>query len=544
MQYATPGVYIKERNAFTNSVVAVPTAVPAFIGYTEKAVNGTTSLKNVPTRITSLAEYVTVFGGPPRIQFNIKGKSNLDFDLKVEKQTQYLLFNSIRLFFANGGGTCYIVSIGDYKNGVNAKDFNDTENGGGLHTLLAEQEPTLICAPDAVLLPKADCMTFYQEVLKHCGYTMKSRFGLFDVYDGDQPRSYDKADIITNFREGVGNNFLNYGASYYPWLNTTIVTGSEISFKNISNIPDLVKLLTAEAEQIYLQAVSAEDEVAEAETGGDDKAKGDDKAIKAPAPSVKPAKVYDERSMRLFEAVKFEIEKLKDTAAESLVVDNTLKTISPLYKSILAAIKDKVNVLPAAAAMAGIYTMVDNSIGVHKAPANVSLIAVTSPTVSITADNQADLNLPINGKAVNAIRTFIGKGILVWGARTLDGNSQDWRYINVRRTMIMLEQSIKNAVENYVFDPNTAQTWVKIRTSIENFLTLAWRTGALVGDTTADAFEVHVGLGVTMTPQDILEGLLRVLVRVAVSRPAEFIEITFEQKLQETGGFVTEPMGA
>lgn len=99
MQYATPGVYIKERNAFTNSVVAVPTAVPAFIGYTEKAVNGTTSLKNVPTRITSLAEYVTVFGGPPRIQFNIKGKSNLDFDLKVEKQTQYLLFNSIRLFF-------------------------------------------------------------------------------------------------------------------------------------------------------------------------------------------------------------------------------------------------------------------------------------------------------------------------------------------------------------------------------------------------------------------------------------------------------------
>jgi len=65
----------------------------------------------------------------------------------------------------------------------------------------------------------------------------------------------------------------------------------------------------------------------------------------------------------------------------------------------------------------------------------------------------------------------------------------------------------------------------------------------LVGNTTGDAFEVHVGLGITMTPQDILEGLLRVLVRVAVSRPAEFIEITFEQKLQETGGFVTEPMG-
>ena len=95
--------------------------------------------------------------------------------------------------------------------------------------------------------------------------------------------------------------------------------------------------------------------------------------------------------------------------------------------------------------MAGIYAMVDNTRGVWKAPANVSLNYVNSPTETISDLEQEDLNMPMNGKAINAIRTFPGEGIKVWGARTLDGNSQDWRYINVRRTMLFIEESVKNA---------------------------------------------------------------------------------------------------
>ena len=95
--------------------------------------------------------------------------------------------------------------------------------------------------------------------------------------------------------------------------------------------------------------------------------------------------------------------------------------------------------------------MVDNSRGVWKAPANVSLNGVVSPAVNISHDDQEDLNVTTQGKSINAIRSFIGEGVLVWGARTLDGNSLDWRYINVRRTMIMLEQSIKLATKAYVF---------------------------------------------------------------------------------------------
>jgi hypothetical protein len=184
--------------------------------------------------------------------------------------------------------------------------------------------------------------------------------------------------------------------------------------------------------------------------------------------------------------------------------------------------------------MAGIYTMVDNSRGVWKAPANVSLNSVVSPAVNISHDDQEDLNVTIHGKSINAIRTFIGEGVLVWGARTLDGNSLDWRYVNVRRTMIMLEESIKNAAKAYVFEPNDSNTWVTMKSMIKNFLNGIWKRGGLAGAVPEDAFSVHVGLGETMTPEDILEGILRITVLVAVTRPAEFIEITFQQQMQKS----------
>ena len=176
----------------------------------------------------------------------------------------------------------------------------------------------------------------------------------------------------------------------------------------------------------------------------------------------------------------------------------------------------------------------DNNRGVWKAPANVSVSYANSPSETINDYEQEDLNMPMNGKAVNALRAFPGEGIKVWGARTLDGNSQDWRYVNVRRTLLFLEESVKNAARAYVFEPNDAGTWINMRCMIENVLRSVWKRGGLAGATPEDAFEVHVGLGDTMTAEDILEGMLRITVRVAVSRPAEFIEITFQQQMQKS----------
>jgi len=197
----------------------------------------------------------------------------------------------------------------------------------------------------------------------------------------------------------------------------------------------------------------------------------------------------------------------------------------------MTAVLEKLNFLPPSAGLAGVYCMVDNQVGVFKAPANLSLNSVIRPAVNITQEEQEDLNVPLNGKAVNAIRNFPGQGVLIWGARTLDGNSPDWRYVSVRRTIIYIEQSIKYAIKPYVFEPNDANTWLTVKSMISNFLTNVWQSGGLAGGTPADAFGVNIGLGSTMTPVDILNGVMNITVTIAVTRPAEFMVITLQQKM-------------
>ncbi len=323
------------------------------------------------------------------------------------------------------------------------------------------------------------------------------RFAILDIFNGDKERTFDDEDIINKFREGVGANFLQWGAAYYPFLQTTVVQAGDVDFTNISNKDGLIEILTKEV----VDGVAA-------------------------------GLVRDARA----ELIKLEIAKIAtaSTPVDILLLSDTLKVISPTFKSILADMRDILNILPPSAAMAGVYAMVDNSINIAKSPANVSVGNVISPVINITNEAQEELNLPLNGKAVNAIRSFTGKGTIVWGARTLDGNSQDWRYISVRRTMTFLEQSIKIASERYVFEPNTATTWISIKATIENFLNNQWQGGLLAGSTPTDAFSVEIGLGSTMTANDILDGMLKLTVKVAIVRPAEFIVITFQQQQQKS----------
>ena len=494
---ATPGVYIEEKSAFSSSVVPVSTAVPAFIGYTQRATRGNKPLTNVPTRVTSLAEFEEMFGSAPKTKFTIEPEENVGYTLSADQATRYLLHSCLRHFYSNGGGDCYVVSIGNYGNGIKAIDFNDPANGKGLVTLLKYMEPTLLVIPEAVLLEESDCSALQQAMLLHCGYTMKNRFAILDVFNGDKERTFDDEDIINKFREGVGANFLQWGAAYYPFLKTTVVQATDVDFTNISNKDGLIEILTKEV----VDGVAA-------------------------------GLVRESRA----ELVKAEIAKIAtaSTAVEILLLSDTLKVISATFKSILSDMREILNVLPPSAAMAGVYAMVDNSINIAKSPANVSVGNVISPVVNITNEAQEELNLPLNGKAINAIRAFTGKGTIVWGARTLDGNSQDWRYISVRRTMTFLEQSIKIASERYVFEPNTATTWISIKATIENFLNNQWQGGLLAGSTPTDAFSVEIGLGSTMTANDILDGMLKLTVKVAIVRPAEFIVITFQQQQQKS----------
>jgi phage tail sheath protein FI len=454
--YKTPGVYIVEKNAFPNSVVEVATAVPAFVGYTRIADNKGTTLHRKPWRITSLTEFINYFGGAPDDKFVIvpkgdgEGQDNAAPDFRIGSDEyflkrendkpdtfRYYLFHSMQLFFQNGGGACYIVSVGTFGDtGVEKPALQD-----GIDLLRKEQEPTMVVVPDAMALAEGDCIALQQYALMHCGAQMKSRFAILDVHDGFRERSDPAGDPVVAFRNDLGTNFLDFSAAYYPWLNTSIVQTTDTGFANFVDLKAVRDLL--------LQAAGPD----------------------APAD---------------FQQILAQVgEPDRDRQLKTYLSDDELHKIlfavSPGYANMLLAIKRKLNLLPPAAAMAGVYTMVDNTRGVWKAPANVSLASVIEPAVNITYDEQEDLNVTTAGKSINAIRSFIGEGTLVWGARTLDGNSLDWRYINVRRTMIMLEESLRLATKAYVFEPNVSATWVTIKGMADNFLTGIWKRGGLAG---------------------------------------------------------------
>ena len=505
-QKKTPGVYIVEKNAFPNSVIEVPTAVPAFIGYTEKANNRGKSLLNKLTRITSLGEYMQFYGGAPKYQYLLteEKQEGLVSDFIIKDKTYYLkssggkhnLFNSIRLFFQNGGGPCYINSVGTYSDAIDIESLM----GKGIPPLVKEDEPTMVIIPEAIHLKNDDCIALQKAVLKHCG-KMQNRVAILDIYDGYKERKDPSGDVIDNFRNSIGIDSLSYGAAYYPWLNTTIVGDSELGILNLTN-ESLVVLQSLMMKELNLPQAAGENE------------------------SVKTTELR---------ALLARIPNINNEDGPSVdELKKALLNISPTFNNILIDIKNQLNLLAPSAAMAGVFTVVDNNRGVWKAPANISLNSVSSPAVQISHDEQEDLNITLSGKSINAIRSFIGEGVLVWGARTLDGNSNDWRYINVRRTMIMLEQSLKFAAKAYVFKSNNAHTWASMKTMIENFFHNKWKEGALVGSSPEEAYSVNIGLGSTMTPEDILEGILRISVLVAVSRPAEFIEITFQQQMQKS----------
>ncbi|WP_215796341.1 phage tail sheath family protein [Paludibacterium paludis] len=504
----TPGVYIVEKNAFPNSIVEVATAVPAFIGHTQIADNRNKPLAMKPWRISSMAEYHQFFGYAPVPLFNVAVKSDdaataafraggKDYSVAQEpgqKGGNYLLYSALRHFFQNGGGPCYIVSVGSYADELDADRFRN-----GIGELLKEQEPTMLVVPEAVKLGLDACTAVQQEMLDHCGNKMKNRVALLDLWGGDKP----DRDTIPRFRDKLGINFLDFGIAYYPWLNTSVIGEKELDFTHIASTELLQGLIR---EELKLPEALAD--------GATEKDKACFGAI---ADIAKDWSGTDDA-----------------TLTQKALLHKTLLSISGIYKTILDEMRFQLNLLPPSPAMAGIYTMVDNTRGVWKAPANVSLNGVISPAVSISAVDQEDMNVTPQGKSINAIRSFIGEGVLVWGARTLDGNSLDWRYVNVRRTMIMLEESCRLAAKALVFEPNVANTWVTIKSMIQNFLTGIWKRGGLAGAVPEDAFSVHVGLGETMTPEDILEGILRVTVLVAMVRPAEFIEITFQQQMQKS----------
>ena len=558
----TPGVYITELDAFPPSIVGVPTAVPAFIGYTEYAEINGKPVYNKAIRVGSMMDFENYFGGRFKPIYNLVSQTNprtndnYDFSVKWEATSppitppvtsppgdyfyyylspvtasEFYLYDSMRLFYANGGGNCYVVSVGSYEDGAT---ISEKALMGGLDVIREQVGPTMLLIPDAVLLPpdtggvnaEVDPLkppyykpyqksTKFQNVirymLKQC-LDLQDRVAVMDVYSTlsviDKP-SLDVA--IEQFRVDVGSDpkTLSYGMAYFPFLHTSVVQLSDFDYTNLMSPTTLTQILTLENQRLYADNPTRWRQTQD--------------SINAMWNSVTNTWVTPTITLP------------NRTTIDVTAMNQNLSAAIPLLAHIEQLLVEKKSILPPSGAMAGVYTFVDGARGVWNAPANVDLNAVDRTTYKLNDGQQGELNMPIDGKAIDAIREFIGRGTVVWGARTLDGNSNDWRYIQVRRTIIYIEQSIKAALAPFVFAPNTATTWVTVTAMVSNFLSNLWAQGGLMGTKPTDAFTVNCGLGSTMTGMDVLNGYMIVQVTLQMIHPAEFIELTFKQQMQGVG---------
>ena len=428
-----PVKYIDQPNPLQVSVAEVETAIPAFFGFTEKG------NKNIPLRITSMAEYQMHFGGADPEKNVVVNVELSIVTVSLPKHTSpYVLFYAMQLYFANGGGPCYVVSTGNFA--VDAAAHFEAYSTA-LTAVANEDEPTLLVFPDAPFLIPQRYYELVQLALQQC-HNLGDRFVIIDVL-ADKDLTSAKDNFRTNLN--VAPDLAKYGAAYYPYLKTSI---------------------------------SCE---------------------------------YDKTSLIL-------------TGSQTSVPDQNL---------IALKIAELGVELTPCAAIAGVYAHVDATRGVWKAPANVALNYVKAPAVKISNYDQQTLNVDeYGGKSINVIREFPGRGILVWGARTLAGNDNEWRYVNVRRFFNMVEESIRKSTVWAVFEPNDVNTWMRVRAMIENYLLLKWKQGALAGAKPEHAFYVHIGLGQTMTSLDILEGRMHIEIGLGVLRPAEFIILRITHQLQ------------
>lgn len=173
--------------------------------------------------------------------------------------------------------------------------------------------------------------------------------------------------------------------------------------------------------------------------------------------------------------------------------------------------------MPPGGYVAGIYSRSDTQRGVHKAPANEVVLGASDLEFQIMKGEQDVLN----PRGVNVIRAFPGRGILIWGARTISSNTL-WKYINVRRLFIYIEASIERGTQWVVFEPNDYRLWSRVKITITQFLTGVWRSGALMGTTPEEAFFVKCDRS-TMTQDDIDNGRLICIIGIAPVKPAEFV---------------------
>jgi hypothetical protein len=498
-EYRVPGVYVEEIPIGPRSIEGVSTSTAGFVGETER---GPTR----PVLVTSWVDYSRRFGG--------------FLDVPTLNRTNWYLPYAVRGFFENGGQRLYIARV----IGEAAKPASVVLPG--------TPGPTMLVANG-----KGAWGNNVVVVIKQASAAL--------VADPGSPAARWFRIQLLYYGNGVPNPGVNPDASEDFDDLSPVTSEPNFALAVINGASQLIEVASCQGtpDPVPSPGVSL--------AGGSyvPAARGDYLAGMSAIPEVSLVAIPDEVAIpQLGTDVLDYCETLRDRFA--VLAEQTdsgdVSQVLPLRDSSYGAIyyprvrvpaphlPDGDVLVPPQGHVAGIYARVDTERGVHKAPANEVVRGVVSRALSggraplSHTLSKAEQDI-LNPRGVNLIRDFRGtnRGIRLWGTRTMSSDSQ-WKYVNVRRLLIFLEQSIDRGIEWVVFEPNTGPTWNAIRQVVTNFLRTVWRDGALMGVKEEQAFFVRCDRS-TMTQDDIDHGRLICLIGVAPVKPAEFVIFRISQ---------------
>ncbi len=496
-EYLSPGVYVEEFDCGPRPIEGVSTSTTGFIGLAERGPVG-----GLPVPVTSWVDFSRMFGG---------------FLAENQFEDYRFLAHCVESYFTNGGCRCYIARVVP----KNAQAASGLLQRGELQFELTASNPgawgnrvSVSFTPSApgkfnVKIGCADLVETYSEVSLQAGdadYIVNklAKSSLINIKAQTDGGKAVPARLLAREKGGDTCELRLSGGSdgSADAVDGSVFTGADQGHGKRTGLQAFL-----DNEEVSIMAIPGVTD-----------------------PQVQLSLIAHCENLGNRFAV-LDLPRGKNSVADLVahrgMVDSSYAAVyHPWLQVYDPGTKSNIFV-PPSGAVAGIYGRTDQARGVHKAPANEAVHDCTGLEYQY---NDGEQNI-LNPKGINLIRRFSGRGILVWGARTCSSDSQ-WKYVNVRRLFIFLEESIKRSTTWVIFETNDQNLWARVKGMIENFLTHVWRNGALMGVSPEEAFFVKVDMS-TMTQSDIADGRLVCLIGVAPVRPAEFVIFRIAQKTSE-----------
>jgi phage tail sheath protein FI len=507
-EYLSPGVYIEEVNSGPRPIEGVGTAMAAFIGF---APGGPA---NKPMLITNWSQYVETFGG-----LDESGRRNAHM-------TGAYLSHAVRGYFTNGGGRCYVTRVV----APNGKEEKTAPTQIPSHASRA--------VPSLTVAPKAGALGDIQvEIAPPTGEAPpEGTFTLKITMSGGEPETYENVNLGKKGKPVAEA----LKTSRLVTIEEATTTGTIAD--RMPEVGNYVVKVPAPTTLAQVQSTHLVGDIAE-RSGIEGMEIAEDVTMVC-CPDLMAPDVLRAIGRDGVKAVQTAMIAHCERMADRMAILDSPPDLTPQevkkwreaetnYDSKFAALyypwitvsgpDGKPLAVPPCGHIAGIWARSDNERGVHKAPANEVILGALDAVAPITKGEQDTLNP--NG--VNCIRSFTGRGLRVWGARTLSSDPA-WRYVNVRRLFNYVERSIERGLQWVVFEPNNPDLWARVRRDVGAFLTGVWRDGMLFGLTPQEAF--YVKCDEELNPQDVRDrGQLIIEIGLAPVKPAEFVIFRFSQ---------------